>query len=524
MNKKLVVLSGSFNPITKAHRLILENAVNKVNADLGLFVIVSDAYLTKKIILKKKDKRPFILSEEIRKQMIDSLNEEFSFIKYGGIELGRESPATLKTLKKLQKQYKDYDLYFSLGADKLKGFTHWNDVEQLFSTIKLIVYPRIGYNIEEIINLDPLLFKNKENIIVLDDIKGAEGISSTKLRELFFKNSDYKDLMDNGPYEILKTLNPSDYKEITGDQIIKTNILYGGRFGGNAARKEVYKENNKLFKNWDPNFLGDRESKISNTKIYKEEFTINHENSFETEFSCENIDCVDLAKRMIDDGFNPVILNLASRWRPCGGYDDGASAQEESLCQMSTLSQSLYQFANPKLKCFKEAGVNSIPDVYPMDINFGGIYSPNVCFFRNNLEKYYFLREKIFECSVISVASLSNRDTNKYNNEEKMYFEETGYLTREGLEIQKNKIRTIYRIALENDHDSMILGAFGCGVFHLIPEEVSKLFEEILEENEFKNAFKHVAFAIYEGKGTKKKIVGKDGKFKAFYDLFDTKK
>ena len=106
MNKKLVVLSGSFNPITKAHRLILENAVNKVNADLGLFVIVSDAYLTKKIILKKKDKRPFILSEEIRKQMIDSLNEEFSFIKYGGIELGRESPATLKTLKKLQKQYK----------------------------------------------------------------------------------------------------------------------------------------------------------------------------------------------------------------------------------------------------------------------------------------------------------------------------------------------------------------------------------------------------------------------------------
>ena len=105
-----------------------------------------------------------------------------------------------------------------------------------------------------------------------------------------------------------------------------------------------------------------------------------------------------------------------------------------------------------------------------------------------------------------------------------MYFEETGYLTREGLEIQKNKIRTIYRIALENDHDSMILGAFGCGVFHLIPEEVSKLFEEILEENEFKNAFKHVAFAIYEGKGTKKKIVGKDGKFKAFYDLFDTKK
>ena len=45
MSKKIVVLTGSFNPITKAHRLILENAINKVNADLGLLVIVSDAYL-----------------------------------------------------------------------------------------------------------------------------------------------------------------------------------------------------------------------------------------------------------------------------------------------------------------------------------------------------------------------------------------------------------------------------------------------------------------------------------------------
>ena len=87
MNKKMVVLTGSFNPITKAHRLILENAINKVNADLGLLVIVSDDYLNNKIVLKRKDKRPFIISEDIRKEMIESLNEEFPNIKYGGIEL-----------------------------------------------------------------------------------------------------------------------------------------------------------------------------------------------------------------------------------------------------------------------------------------------------------------------------------------------------------------------------------------------------------------------------------------------------
>nr|MCR4562599.1 hypothetical protein [Bacilli bacterium] len=45
MKKRIVVLTGSFNPITKAHRLILENAVKKVEAEFGLFVIVSDDYL-----------------------------------------------------------------------------------------------------------------------------------------------------------------------------------------------------------------------------------------------------------------------------------------------------------------------------------------------------------------------------------------------------------------------------------------------------------------------------------------------
>ena len=83
------------------------------------------------------------------------------------------------------------------------------------------------------------------------------------------------------------------------------------------------------------------------------------------------------------------------------------------------------------------------------------------------------------------------------------------------------KISTIYRIALDNNHDSIVLGAFGCGAYRLLPEEVSKLFKEIVEEDEFKNAFKVVAFAIYEGKGSKRKVVGRNGKFKPFYDIFN---
>lgn len=520
MKKKLVVLTGSFNPITKAHRMILENAINKVGADLGLFVIVSNDYLMNKIIIKKKENKPFILPEETREEMIESLNKYFPKIEYGGVELGGVSPTTVKTLRKIKRKYKEYDLYFSLGADKLKGLSHWSDIETIFDDLFLIVYPRVGYNIDEMIENDSLLSSMKEKIIILDDLENAQGISSTKIRESFFNNIDYKELMDEGPYKVLSRLNPSDYKTITGDDLIKCQLLYGGRFGGNAARKQVYLENVKIFNNWNENILGNRNDKFIHTKVYRNEFRVTSNNNFETEFMCDNMDCADAALNLIKEGLNPAILNLASNHMPCGGYFDGSSAQEESLCQMSTLSLSLYQFANPKLKCFKEANVASVPNVYPMDINFGGIYSPNVCFFRNNIEKYYSLRDNTFTCPIITVASLSNREKNNYTNDERKYFNEDGTLNDEGKSIEANKIRTIYRIALDNNHDSIVLGAFGCGVYNLRPDEISKLFLDILNESEFKDKFKKIVFAILEGKAKRGKMIGNQGKFKPFYDLF----
>lgn len=60
-------------------------------------------------------------------------------------------------------------------------------------------------------------------------------------------------------------------------------------------------------------------------------------------------------------------------------------------------------------------------------------------------------------------------------------------------------------------------------VFNLLSDEVLTLFKEVLDENEFKNKFKVVDFAIYEGKETSRKSVGRNGKFKPFYDIFEEK-
>ena len=55
MSKKIVVLTGSFNPITKAHRLILENAINKLNnvVSVEANVVTSSIKVITKLPIKK---------------------------------------------------------------------------------------------------------------------------------------------------------------------------------------------------------------------------------------------------------------------------------------------------------------------------------------------------------------------------------------------------------------------------------------------------------------------------------------
>jgi nicotinate (nicotinamide) nucleotide adenylyltransferase len=526
--KKLIALTGSFNPVTVAHYKILSDAVERFDCDEGIYIATDDRYLTRKVALKGKQPYNFLLPETVRGEMLRSLANDNPKLSYWGVELGKEYPSTYKTLVKLikdkQKQYpgEEIKLYFLFGADKLKNFSHWDHAEEMAELCEYLVYAR-QFDLEKVIAQDAFLTTHRDRFHLLQvEDEDLEDVSSTELRRRFFAGEDYTDLMNKGPYAVMQRFSPADFKPLTDEDIIKTHILYGGRFGGNAARLQVFKTNSKLFNEW-PEYLGDRDAHRV-AKAYTKEFTVDvPELTTETVTDCVNADCVDVAKSMLDEGLNACILNLASRTSPGGGAHKGANAQEESICHQSTLIQSLYQFGSPKYKHIREAGVPLVEGVYPMDINFGGVYSPCVTFFRHNADSYYALREKLFDCPIVTVASLSNREKNSLNAiAERVYFDEAGCLTDEGREIETNKIRTIYRIALENGHDSIVLGAFGCGVFRLHSDEVAGLFRDVLNEPEFKNRFKKLVFAIYEGKPSprRREPIGRDGKYAPFYDIF----
>ena len=118
------------------------------------------------------------------------------------------------------------------------------------------------------------------------------------------------------------------------------------------------------------------------TRLYAEKLSAPKSASGRTVVRVENIDCLVAAQRWKEKGYRTAVLNMASRQNPGGGVYAGAGAQEENLFQRTNLFQSTYRYA-PYAEVY---GVKMICRGYPLDRNFGGVFSPDVTVFRG-LEK-----------------------------------------------------------------------------------------------------------------------------------------
>ncbi len=207
-----------------------------------------------------------------------------------------------------------------------------------------------------------------------------------------------------------------------------------------------------------------------------------------TEVRVENMDCVLAAKRLVDEGYNPAMLNLADLYTPGGLVEFGSGAQEENLCRRSDLILSLYQFSSARVRQYPGLGLVAREEQYPMDERYGGIYSGTVTFFRGPESEGSQMEEKPYNIPVISVAALSGPRIDK-----------DGMMYPEEAEVTLEKMRTIFRIGMGNFHDSLVLSAMGCGAFKNPPAHIAKLFHQVIEEPEFKDKFRLIDFAILDG-------------------------
>jgi uncharacterized protein (TIGR02452 family) len=184
------------------------------------------------------------------------------------------------------------------------------------------------------------------------------------------------------------------------------------------------------------------------------------------------------------NGFNPVILNMASEKNPGGGWRNGAIAQEESLFYRSTYHLSL---ENKKL--------------YPIE-ETECIYTPDFYFLRSNQKNSFALLKdnETFFLSCIAMPAIR-----------KPYLIEEKY-QKEDEELMLLKMDGIMKTAIKYGHDSVVLGSMGAGAFGNPPEQVALLFKQIV--NKYLYNFKRISFAILD-------FYDKDGFLKSKnFDIF----
>ena len=191
-----------------------------------------------------------------------------------------------------------------------------------------------------------------------------------------------------------------------------------------------------------------------------------------------------------NEGFVGV-LNFASSTNPGGGVTNGSTAQEECLCRCSNLYLTLYQE-----KCIRE--YYNINKKYMSNLGSDAIiYSRNVYVFKD--KDYNMLPvEDRFYVDVLTCAAPNLRENprNQYNSNAS---EEKLALTDEELyNIHVKRARNILNVAIKNEDDYLILGAFGCGAFRNNPEIVAKAYKDVLQD--YMYCFKVIDFAIIDGK------------------------
>lgn len=230
-----------------------------------------------------------------------------------------------------------------------------------------------------------------------------------------------------------------------------------------------------------------------------------------TQFIVRNIDCLEEGVRLTREGYRPAVLNMASRRCPGGGVMLGAGAQEETLFRRTNLFRSLYQFTEDFIEhsWYKQ---NILPAEsghrYPLNREFGGVYTPGAILFRMDEQRGYKLMDSPEHLSFIAVAGIN-----------RPHLKDATHLADSMIEGAKNKMRTILRIGLYHGHDSLVLGALGCGAFCNPPSHIAKLFHEVFEEPEFKNKYRLISFAILDDHNAHRSH-NPEGNYKPFVDEF----
>jgi len=190
-------------------------------------------------------------------------------------------------------------------------------------------------------------------------------------------------------------------------------------------------------------------------------------------YNASTVDTIFTLQKAMMDGSQIGVLNFASAYNPSGGFINGSMAQEEALAYASDLyfQQEGNQFyeinKKEKSKCYTDTAIYS-----------------QVTFFRDSY--FNFVRTpyvvNVVTCPAVNMTALQNKGA-----AEKVMYE---------------RMRKVLCLFAEKGCSTVILGAWGCGVFGNDSKTIADNWYTLLQDEGYKKYFKQIIFSILDtGRG-----------------------
>lgn len=168
----------------------------------------------------------------------------------------------------------------------------------------------------------------------------------------------------------------------------------------------------------------------------------------------------------------PLVLNMASSFCPGGGVVKGSRAQEEEIFRRSNY------------------GLCTNRSYYPMKAD-SFIVTENVLVFKD--EDYNVMHDKV-AFDFIAMAAV-RKPSLEYWDDGPVYMDPEDKI------LMSQKIDAIFRYAIYQGKDTLVLGALGCGAYGNPSTLVVEMFRECLEK--YKMYFRFITFAVLSDTNSK---------------------
>lgn len=137
---RIGIFGGSFDPIHSGHAIIAQHIIGSGAID-RLWLMVSP-------LNPLKEGRPRLVSDADRLRMVEMVSRPMQGVETTAFEFTLPRPSyTIDTLNALQAKFPDDEFYLIIGADNWEVFDKWRNSDEILAKYHVLVYPRLGHEV-----------------------------------------------------------------------------------------------------------------------------------------------------------------------------------------------------------------------------------------------------------------------------------------------------------------------------------------------------------------------------------------